>query len=123
MKIEDLLSEYQSLPEYSGLSLRDVNQLSLFGDRPIHVAATRGAIEELEILLSYGADVNAQGEHGYTPLHNAVEQGKLGAVSWLIHHGADQSRLNSGGKTPRDLALVLGEVEIEKVLSESERSH
>jgi uncharacterized protein len=116
MNIADLLTDYQSLPEYSELKLVDVNQVSLFGDRPINVAATRGSIEELTVLLDHGARVNDAGEHGYTPLHNAVEQGKLDAVQWLLANGADRALRNHDGDTPADLARKLGETEIGKLL-------
>lgn len=108
LNIKDLLSDYQGLPEYVGTHLIDVNQLSLFGDRPIHVAATRNAIEEMEMLLAHGAEMDATGEHGYTALHNAVEQGHLEAVAWLIERGANRNLRNDDGLTPSTLAFVLG---------------
>jgi uncharacterized protein len=114
--IDDVLGDYQTLPEYLGLRLSDVNQVSLFGDRPMNVAATRGSIDEMEVLTMHGARVNEPGEHGYTPLHNAVEQSQLDAVRWLLTHGADKSVRNSAGETPGDLARVLFEEEIVAVL-------
>lgn len=118
MNINDLLRDYQTLPEYSGIVLADVNQMSLFGDQPINVAATRGAIEEMEILLAHGANINFPGEHGYTPLHNAVEQGKLDAVKWLLKNGANKTVCNNIGDSPLDLAKILGEDEIASLLDE-----
>lgn len=116
MTLEQLLSDYQRLPEFVGIELRDARQISAFGDRPINIAATRGSIEELEVLLAHGADVDSAGEHGYTPLHNAVEQGMLGAVTWLLRHGANKEVRNSLGDSPRELAVVLGEMEISGLL-------
>jgi uncharacterized protein len=114
--INDILRDYQTLPEYLGLHLSDVNQVSLFGDRPMNVAATRGSIDEMEVLLAHGARVNEAGEHGYTPLHNAVEQGQLDAVLWLLAHGANKSMRNGAGETPAELARVLQEEDIAVVL-------
>lgn len=74
-KFSLLLAEYSALPEFSGLECADVNSLGLFGDRPIHIAATRGDIDEIQLILGHGADINCKGEHGYTALHDAVEQG------------------------------------------------
>jgi ankyrin repeat protein len=116
MRIEDIFQDYATLPEYSGIELLDVNQSSLFGDRPINVAATRGSLEEMEILLAHGAHVNDAGEHGYSPLHNAVEQGRRDAVEWLVKHGADVLARNDAGETPEDLATLLGEGEIASLL-------
>jgi uncharacterized protein len=107
MNVGDLLAEYQTLPEYSGLLLSDVNKKSLFNDYPINIAATRGSIEEMSLLLAHGADVNAAGEHGYLPIHDAVEQDKVEAISWLIKNGAVVDAKNDDGLTPRELAKVL----------------
>lgn len=116
MNITELMADYQTLPEYSGLNLVDVNQVSLFGDRPMNVAATRGSIDEMALLVAHGARVNYAGEHGYTPLHNAVEQGKLSAVLWLLAQGADTALRNAAGETPAALARILGENEIASLL-------
>ena len=118
MKIDELLSEYQSLPEYSGLVLSDVNQKSLFNDYPINIAATRGSVSEMSILLAHGANINAAGEHGYFPIHNAVEQDKAEAVLWLLKHGAFINSKNSDGVTPRELAKILGHKSSMDVLDE-----
>jgi uncharacterized protein len=116
MNISDIMNDYQTLPEYSGLRLVDVNQVSLFGDRPMNVAATRGSIDEMEVLVSHGARMSDAGEHGYTPLHNAVEQSQLDAVLWLLAHGADMTAINNAGETPLALARVLGEEQIASIL-------
>lgn len=116
MSIADLLDDYQTLPEYQGLHLTDVNQVSLFGDRPMNVAATRGSLDEMGLLLAHGAWIDQAGEHGYTPLHNAVEQGEMAAVAWLVAQGADKSIRNSAGETPADLARVLQENDIASFL-------
>ena len=119
MNITDLLADYQTLPEYSGLNLVDANQVSLFGDRPMNVAATRGSTQEMALLVAHGALVNDSGEHGYTPLHNAVEQGQLSAVLWLLDQGADTAVRNDAGETPAALARVLGENDIASVLEDA----
>lgn len=117
MLLADLLVDYSQLPEYSGITLADVDQISLFGDRPINVAATRGSIAEMETLLSAGADLNSPGEHGYTPLHNAVEQGSKEAVEWLVANGANRFAINDWGMSPSDLAAALGEDAIRGLLN------
>lgn len=117
ISIDELFIDYQSLPEYSGIKLTDVNQKSLFGDHPINIAATRGSIAEMTLLVEHGACVDEAGEHGYTPLHNAVEQGHLDAVVWLLKSGARKDARNSSDQTPAELAHVLGEEEIANFLT------
>lgn len=107
MNINELLAEYQALPEYSGVILNDVNKKSLFNDYPINIAATRGSIDEMSTLLNHGADINAAGEHGYFPIHNAVEQDKVEAIFWLVNNGAYIYARNDDGMTPIELARIL----------------
>lgn len=116
MSLTALFGDYSQLPEYSGITIADVDQISLFGDKPINVAATRGSIAEMEVLLSAGADLSSPGEHGYTPLHNAVEQGAKEAVEWLIMNGANRFAINDWGMSPSDLAAALGESVIGELL-------
>lgn len=118
MNLQSLFSDYQTLPEYSELVLDSVSCVSLFGDQPIHVAATRGAIDELTVLLENGANINVPGEHGYRPLHDAVEQGHVEAVRWLLRNGADRSLRSKNNLSPFDLAELLGEIEIAEILRE-----
>ena len=116
-----LLAEYSTLPEFSGIECSGVNSLSLFGDRPIHIASTRGDIGGIQLLLEQGADINCKGEHGYTALHDAVEQGHKDAVAYLLKHGAKPEVLNDDGISPAGLAELLGESEILHLLEKSAR--
>lgn len=72
----DVLRRYmdEELPAFCGIQLESVNQVCRFGERPLHVAATRGIMEEVAALVEAGAEVNAHGELGNTPLHEAVGQ-------------------------------------------------
>jgi ankyrin repeat protein len=119
-KLSLLLAEYSNLPEFSGLECADVNSASLFGDKPIHIAATRGDINEIQLILSQGADINCKGEHGYTALHDAVEQGHRDAVDYLLKHGANPEALNDDGVSPAELAKLLDESEILVLLHEDD---
>lgn len=106
----EVLKRYkdEDLPEFSELRLEHVNQAGNFGNCPIHVAAVRGSIEELEALIAGGANVNAAGELGNRPLHEAVGQGHRRAIEILLNAGATADAKNDEGKTPRDVAELLG---------------
>ena len=84
-----------------------MNQRSSFGDMPIHVACTRGRVDEVEALLIAGADVNARGELENTPLHAAAGQGNVAVIRVLLQWGAPPGAVNTEGKTARDIALAL----------------
>ncbi|KAF2228721.1 ankyrin, partial [Viridothelium virens] len=55
----------------------------------LHVAASQGNAHIIEMLVSSGADIDAQDVEGQTPLHLAVYQGCEDAVVWLIQRGAN----------------------------------
>lgn len=116
-RLESILRDYAELPEYSEMPIPTVNTKSLFGDYPINIAATRGLIEEVSILLGSGADINAKGEHGYSPLHDAVEQGHIDVVKLLVDRGASIAIKNTDGDTPKELAKLLNETEIYRFLN------
>jgi ankyrin repeat protein len=109
MRAEDVLKRYidEDLPEFVELSLTDVNQRGNFGNTPLHLACTRGEMEEVEALLAASADVNAKGERGDTPLHDAVGQEHLAVVKRLLTAGASPDVVNGDGKTPRDIAVLM----------------
>jgi ankyrin repeat protein len=115
----DVLRRYQDedLPEFVERQLTDVNQVGNFGNYPIHVAAVRGAIDELEALIAGGADVNVVGELGNTPLHEAVDQNQVEAVRLLLAHGASPNVKNEWGSTPLDIARMHGREDVVALLT------
>jgi len=93
-----------SLPDFCDVAITDVNQIGSNGDRPIHIACIRGALDDVVALLESGAVVNVAGDLGYTPLHHASSDGHYKIVEVLLRHGADVSAKNEFGQTPMDLA-------------------
>jgi len=66
-------------------------------DTCLHIAAHRGSLRAVELLLKAGLDVNAQGDMGYTALHYASTPE---IVALLLAHGASRSIKNEFGKSP-----------------------
>jgi len=55
--------------------------------------------EMIDLLLSYGADINAKGEFGWTPLFQAVAFREADIVSHLLKRGADRTIKTEMGET------------------------
>ena len=45
---------------------------------PVHVAASVGAVECLQVLAAHGADLEQRSMHGAQPLHEAAASGQTG---------------------------------------------
>jgi ankyrin repeat protein len=69
-----------------------------FGEPILVRAASHSYKDIIEILLTYGTDVNAEGKNGATALHVAAFRGDMEIGKLLIHHGADVN-----AKTDQDL--------------------
>lgn len=71
---------------------------------PLHIAASRGDLQMLRLLLSTRADPNSQNDAGDTLLHVAAGLGKDEVVAELLRVGADPSVKNNFGRSPYDFA-------------------
>lgn len=75
-------------------------------ETPLHIAAAKGAPEDLlKKLLKLGAHIDAVDEYRWTPLCHAAEAGDIEMVNWLLDHGADIAFGNEKGTTPVSCAL------------------
>ena len=80
----------------------DEDLAAAFRLTPLHLAALRGSVEEVERLLNSGADPNVRDVFGRTPLHYAAARNHKTAAELLLKHGADPNAKD--GETPLDLA-------------------
>jgi ankyrin repeat protein len=83
--------------------LFDLMRRSQAGLTPLHSAATF-SLPMVKLLVSAGADVEAQNSHGRTPLMCAACDGRLDVVKWLVEAGADLNAKDKRGQTARELA-------------------
>lgn len=82
----------------------EIDKASAHKLQPIHYAAREGLVENLKVLLSHGAKINAKSEKGMTPLHLAVINNREGAVKYLMLEGATDIP-DDEGVTPSAIAF------------------
>lgn len=73
------------------------------GKQPLHFASMGGQTSLVEILISKGADVNAQDHEGRTPLHYSMVGGTPSAVKALLAGGANASLTDKEGRPPEKM--------------------
>lgn len=71
---------------------------------PIHSACAISHFEITELLIKYGADVNAKQSRGVTPLHSTAHNGQTSLSKLLIDNGADINAKTDNGQTPLFMA-------------------
>ncbi|XP_071043703.1 protein phosphatase 1 regulatory subunit 12B isoform X5 [Parasteatoda tepidariorum] len=84
------------------------------GATPLHVAAAKGYIDVLKLIIQIGADLNAQDFDGWTPLHAAAHWGQKEACAILADNLVNMDIQNFAGQTCFDVA----EPELVKLLEE-----
>ncbi|XP_022764147.1 ADP-ribosylation factor GTPase-activating protein AGD3-like isoform X1 [Durio zibethinus] len=99
-------SDRSSASSFNLVGTSDVQTMeNLDGCTLLHLACETGDIGMLELLLQYGANINAMDSRGQTPLHRCILKGKAALAKLLLTRGADPQALNREGKTPLELAV------------------
>ncbi|KAE8703070.1 ADP-ribosylation factor GTPase-activating protein AGD3 [Hibiscus syriacus] len=96
-----LLQEHENADNNS--SYMRVDSSDSFSASSINLVGTN--IGMLELLLQYGANINATDSRGQTPLDRCILRGKAAFANLLLTRGADPRALNKEGKTPLELAV------------------
>ncbi len=114
--MNDIYAEYRGHPDFLGMDITDVNMPGGTGDCVLHIAVRRDTLEEVEVLLSAGADINKAGDLKNTPLHFAAMCGRKDMVDYLLRRGAKRNLKNEFGQTPFDVACIGNHEEVVKIL-------
>ncbi|XVF02136.1 hypothetical protein REPUB_Repub04eG0149800 [Reevesia pubescens] len=85
-------SESQNIDDLDGCTL-------------LNLACETGDVGMLELLLQYGANINAVDSRGQMPLHRCILKGKATLAKLLLTRGANPQALNREGKIPLELAV------------------
>uniref|UniRef100_A0A6J0SUA5 Ankyrin repeat and SOCS box protein 12 n=1 Tax=Pogona vitticeps TaxID=103695 RepID=A0A6J0SUA5_9SAUR len=83
---------------------------------PLRLAASKGHVRCVEVLLAHGAEVDSLDVKAQTPLFTAVNNGHLDCVKVLLEAGADPSGSIHNNCTPLLTAAREGDVDILKEL-------
>ena len=83
---------------------------------PLIIAACKGQIEMVQILLDSGADINRASRLGSTPLWHSAGRGHEDVVKTLIDRGADLNKADKYGWTPLHNAVMCQRNKIIKLL-------
>lgn len=93
------------------------DQPGLFGMTALYCAASTGQIQNVKLLLAYGANPNKLAGK-FSPLNKAISGNQLEIVACLLDAGADFMQPDSHGECALMLATKLGRLEILAMLLE-----
>jgi Ankyrin repeats (many copies)/Ankyrin repeats (3 copies) len=85
-----------------------------YGFTPLMIAARRGHVVTMTVLIDAGADVNANDRavNGWTPIMHALHKQQRAAVRLLLDRGADANRASPHGQTALMMAALDNDAEI-----------
>ena len=95
---------YNSIVEKLLKARAQVNAVDSSGRTALHWAAAVCNMHAMELLLSHGANKDAESVKKETPLFLASREGKLEAVKFLVMHNAQRHLADSMDQTPIDVA-------------------
>ncbi|KAF2475948.1 ankyrin, partial [Lindgomyces ingoldianus] len=88
------------------------------GNTALICAASRGMPKMVELLLKFGADIDAQNHHGRTALMEAVLWGQLASVNYILDK-VNVDAEDEYGRTPLSWAAKNGHEAVVKLLLET----
>jgi ankyrin repeat protein len=90
------VNEPVQLPGYYQVDCLGSQNQYYDGSNPLALASSFGHLDVVKLLLSLGAEVNANSNAGLPALSEAIEQGNIAIVDFLLHNGALISNMGSG---------------------------
>jgi len=88
----------------AGMDLSRLDQRGAVDDTPLHIAARKGDLGDIDVLIAHGADINVRGDLGNTPLHSAALTGQADVVRMLLELGAGPALRNELSDTALQVA-------------------
>jgi ankyrin repeat protein len=88
------------------------------GNTALHLAAQKGHLQIVRLLLETGVDANALNEDGMSPLHISIVANNVPIAQYLLEHGASSSVTNNTGQNTLHLAVETEDVNMVRMLLE-----
>lgn len=112
--IGDIDMVQKCISNKTNVNARDEN-----GQSALHLAADKGFVECVNVLLQAGADVNAADISGISVLEAAVIGGNKEVIRVMLEAGADPDQEDMDGETPRSCAEDDDDEEIRALLRDA----
>lgn len=88
------------------------------GERSIHLAALRGHLPAVKVLVEHGADIFQTDDYGLTCLHLAARSGNVATVEYFVQAGIPVDVGDGLGRTPAFSAAAAGHEQLIRRLAE-----
>ena len=82
----------------------DLNRQNTDGDTATHIAAQKGNLRHLKVLVEGGAEINILNNHSLSPLYLAILNNKQDCVDFLLESGA--KAFHSGSEVEKDRSPI-----------------
>ncbi|XP_068106465.1 ankycorbin isoform X2 [Hyperolius riggenbachi] len=111
--------EVDKVPALLGKKGVSATKLDSEGKTAFHVAAAKGNVDCLRLMLSHGADVCAQDLSGHTALHLSVKHNHLECIKRLLQSKCPTEFVDASGWTPVHYAAANGAIPVLQLLCEN----
>jgi len=97
---KESLKELIQASKAEGIDI-DINLQNRYGETALHFAASHGLLEIIELLIGFGANIQATTLEGHTPLDLAMKNNQQQTKEYLILMGAKKGTIKLSQMPPR----------------------
>lgn len=117
----DTITDFVRRGDLAGVRRRlekgdNVNERRSFNNTPLIEAARYNVVNILELLITYGADLELTNSNDLTALHAAIDEKRSATAIVLAQHGASANHVGLFGRTPLQCAVMRELLDVTAVL-------